>query len=291
MIFLYIFIFIISCLILIRSGAWIVQALTRIARFLRWKEFIVASLLMAFTTSLPELFFAISSALHKKPELYFSNVIGSNIIVLTLIIGGGTLIAKKLRFQGKTLQQSSLYSPLIAVLPLLLILDKNLSRVDGIILIFVSFLYLYWLLYKKARFTEVFLKRIKNGKVNFGLFLKDLAVFFIGISLLLISSEGLVWSTLNLAGELKIPLLIIGFFLAALGTSIPEITFGIKALKTNHKDMILGDAIGSVVVNSTLVLGIGVLIFPFEVPNLSPYSVGIIFTAITALFFAIFART
>ena len=291
MIWLYIFIFIISCLILAYSSTWIVRALVRMARFLEWREFIVASLLMAFVTSLPEFFVGIFSAFHKKPHLSFGDIMGSNIIVLTLVMGIGTLLAKRLKFKGKILQKSSLYACLIAPLPLLLILDGKLSRIDGVILLLTSALYFRWLLYQKERFTKILLQKLKNKKTHFKLFLKDLAMFFGGVFLLLFSAEGVVFSALNLAREFKLPSVVMGLFLVALGTSIPEISFGIKSITMGRKEMILGDAMGSVVINSTLILGVVALICPFEIPNLPPYLAGIIFTGITCLFFAIFART
>jgi len=290
MIFLYILIFILSCLILARSGTRIVHALTRIAQFLEWGEFMVASLLMAFVTSLPELFVGISSALHQKPQLSFGDIIGSNIIVLTLVMGVGTLMAKRLRFKGKILQKSSFYAPFIASLPLLLIVDKKLSRVDGAILVLTSILYFYWLLHQKERFTKTLLKKFKN-RSHFRSFLKDLGILLGGVFLLLCSAEGIVWSSLNLAREFNLPLVIMGLLVVALGTSLPEITFGIKSIAMGHKEMIIGDAMGSVVVNSTLILGTVALICPFEISNFSPYFSGILFTIITALVFAVFAKT
>ncbi|GAH91945.1 unnamed protein product, partial [marine sediment metagenome] len=82
----YISIFIGSCLLLISSGTWVVNSLIRIAKALGWKEFVVSFILMAFATSLPELFVGITSALNHKPALSFGNVIGSNIINLTLVV-------------------------------------------------------------------------------------------------------------------------------------------------------------------------------------------------------------
>lgn len=291
MIFLYISIFIISCLILSFSGTWIVKSLVRIAQFFRLREFIVASLLMAFATSLPELFVGISSALHGKPELSFGDVIGSNILVLTLVMGIGALMAKGLRFRGRVLQKSSFYAALIAPLPLLLLLDGKISRWDGIILLTVLGFYFYRLLSQEKKFTRIFSNTFKREWVRFRLFLKDFGMFFLSICLLLISAEGIVFSALNLAKNLDLPLVITGVLLVALGTSIPEITFGIKSITMGHKEMILGDAIGSVVVNSTLVLGLVALICPFEITNFSPYLMGILFTVVVASVFAIFAKT
>lgn len=291
MIYLYILIFIISCLILVRSGTWVVQALTRIAQFLKWREFIVTAVLMAFATSLPEIFIGINSALGKVPSLSFGTIIGSNIIALTLIIGIGTFLAKGLRFQGKVLQRSSFDASLITLLPLLLILDKRLSRIDGLILLSVFIFYFRQLLSQEERFTRILSNSFKEDRTEFKIFLNNLGIFLGGVLLVLLSAEGIVFSSSNLASALGLPLIIIGALFVALGTSLPEITFGIRSIAMGRKEMIIGVVIGSVVINSTLVLGLVALICPFEVADLLPYLIGTAFTMITALFFTIFSRT
>jgi len=291
MIWFYVLIFIISCLVLARSGTWIVRALTRIAQFLKWKEFIVASVLMAFATSLPELLIGITSALHQKPQLSFGDIIGSNIIVLTLVIGIGAILAKGLRFEGKILQRSSAYASIIACLPFLLILDGNLSRIDGVILILALVFYFYRLLSHGERFTKILSNFFNKDRDDFKPFLKNLGIFLGSVCLLLLSAEGIVFSAFNLAAILNLPLVIIGMFLVAIGTSLPEITFGIRSIAMGHKEMILGDVMGSVVINSTLVLGLVALICPFIIPDFSPYFVGIIFTAVTVFLFVVLTRT
>jgi cation:H+ antiporter len=291
MIEFYILIFGFSCLILVKSGALLVRALTRIAQFLGWKEFVVASVLMAFATSLPEIFIGVTSALHQQPELSFGNVIGSNIIALTLVIGIGAILAGGIKMEGKVLKKSTLYAIAIALLPFLLILDGKISRIDGTILILSLVFYFRQLLAQEERFTKVFSNDFKREWVHFKLFLKDLGIFLVGVFLLLLSAEGVVFSSLNLAAEFNLPLIIIGLFLVAFGTSIPEITFGVRSVILGHKEMVVGDAIGSVVVNSSLALGIVALISPFSISFFSPYLIGIIFTVITVFFFFVFSRT
>ena len=291
MFYLYILIFIASCLLLIRSGTWVVGSLVRIAKALGWKKFVVASVLMAFATSLPELFIGITSAFHQRPQLSFGNIIGANIIVLTLVAGGGALLAKGLKFEGKILRKSSLYAAVIAFLPFLLILDGKMSRWDGIILLLIFVFYFSHLFQEQKRFTEVFISEFKKDWTQFKLFLKDGLIFLGGVCLLLLSAEGIVFSASNLATSFNMPLVITGMFLVAIGTTLPEISFGIRSIAMGHKEMILGDILGSVVVNSTLILGLVVLISPFEIYNFSPYLIGIVFTAMTCLFFAVFSRT
>ena len=157
MIFLNILIFLASCLFLAFSSKWLIGALTRIAKFLGWKEFVVAFSLMAFGVSIPNFFVGIISALNNIPELSFGDVIGGNIVDLSLIIGLAALLSRKgLSAPSRTVQGSSIFTIVIAILPLILIFDRVLSRQDGILL-FLAFLgYVFWLFSKKERFTKVY---------------------------------------------------------------------------------------------------------------------------------------
>ncbi|MFH1841231.1 MAG: sodium:calcium antiporter [Candidatus Nealsonbacteria bacterium] len=291
MIWLYILVFIFSCLVLVKSGAWLVRSLTRITKYLQMTEFVVAFILMAFATTIPELFVGIVSAFHGEPELSFGNVIGSNIINLTLAVGLGVLVAKGLKCEGAVIQRASIYTGIIALLPILLMLDGRISRVDGVILILALAFYIQRLFYHKERFTRVFNNALGKGWGRFKLFIKDFGFFFLGLSLLLLAAEGIVWSSSLLAQVMGLPLVIIGALIVALGTNLPEITFGIKAIMMGHKDMVLGNLLGAVVINSTLVLGITVLIHPLEIFSFSPYITGLLFIVFAVFFFSLFSRT
>jgi len=131
----YFLIFIFSCFTLSYSGTWIVKSLVKIARFLKWKSFVVASLLMGLSTSLPEIFVGITSAMHNESELILGVIIGSNIIALTLVVGIGALkdgltLKRKtenlfLKRKSKKFLQSLILSSLILLqhwVPLLLML-------------------------------------------------------------------------------------------------------------------------------------------------------------------------
>jgi len=286
-----ILIFIISSLILVQSSRLVVKSLIRISHFLKWREFIVTAFLMAFVTSLPEIFIGITSALSRAPSLAFGAVIGSNIIALTLVIGIGTFLTKGLKFQGKVLQRAAFDASVITLLPLLLILDKRFSRLDGVVLLTALLFYFRQLLSHEERFTKILSNSFKTNNSKSRRFFKNLGIFFVGVILLLISAEGIVLSATGLAQTFDVPLVFIGALFVALGTSLPEITFGIRSIMMGRKEMIIGDVIGSIVINSTLVLALVALIYPFNIVDLSPYLIGTIFTAFTALFFMIFSRT
>lgn len=291
MFWLYILIFIISCLVLIQSGTLMVGALTRIAQFLEWREFTVAFFLMAFATSIPELFVGITSALHLKSALSLGNIIGSNVINLTLAIGIAVLLANGLSVETAIAQRNSVYVSIIASLPILLMLDGKLSRVDGLALLIVLVFYFHIMASEEKRFTKVLSKEYKREWPKFKLFLKDLGIFLGGVLLLLLAAQGIVLTSFFFAEAAGLSLAIIGILIVALGTNLPEIAFGVKAIALGHKEMVLGNLMGSVVANSTLVLGITILISPLEIPEFSPYITGIIFTVLAALFFVIFSKT
>lgn len=291
MIWPYILIFIVSCAVLIKSGVWLIRSLIRIAKYLKMTEFMVAFILMAFATSVPELFVGVISAFHGQPELSFGNVIGSNIINLTLAVAVCVFVAKGIKCEGAVIQRSAVYTMILAFLPILLMLDGSISRVDGVVLLLALAFYLQRLFYQKERFTKVFNNAMTRNWSRYKLFLKDLGLFSIGLVLLLVSAEGVVWSAGNLAAAFDLPLIIIGALMVALGTNLPEIVFGIRAITLGHKDMVLGNLLGSVVVNSTLVLGITVIIQPLVVAQFAPYFNGIAFVVAAALFFFVFART
>ena len=290
MAWLYFLLFIVSCLTLSYSGAWIVKSLVKIARFLKWKSFVISSVLMGFSTSLPEIFIGITSALHGESELMLGIVIGSNMIALTIVIGIGAVLTNGLMLNKKIVQRSTVYAILYSLLPLFLIKDGNLSRIDGVILLTSFILYFSQLISQEKRFTQVF-NRQKINWDNFKLFLFNISIFYGGLFLLLLSSEGIVFSTLKIAESFNIPTIIISIFLIAFGTSLPEITFGIRSMRMKQKNMMIGDVMGSIVTNSTLALGIASLISPIIIHDFSPYLNGVIFILITCLLFLVFART
>lgn len=265
--------------------------MVRIAKALEWSSFLVALVLMAFATSLPELFVGLSSAFHKIPQLSFGNVIGANILNLTLGIAVVVLVAGGLKIQKGIARRDALFTSFIAFLPILLMLDGQVSRVDGIVLLLALALYLKRLFGQKERLVKVFNDKFERDWTQFKLFLKDVAIFFAGMGLLLLSAEGVVRSARFFAGAINLPLVVTGIIFVSLGTVLPELTFGVKAIAMGHREMALGNFMGTVVVNSTLILGVVSLISPLKIPNFSPYFVGILFTVIIALIFAAFIRT
>lgn len=290
---IYLGIFIISALVLARSGVLVVNRLLRISRFLKWKKFIVSSLIMGLLSSMPELFVGLSASFSGKPELSFGNVVGSNIILFTLIMGLAVLLGGSIRLKGKTLERSLIFCGFYALLPLLLLVDGEFSRGDGIILIIALGFYLRELFLHQNRFSQVLKQKIEAQEPakNYNRFFLDVAFFVLGFLLLLFSAQGIVFSAGRLALLLNVPLVLIGALGIALGTSLPELTFGLRSIAAKQKEMFLGTVFGSVALNSSLILGLTCLIAPFRIYSMGLYINGFIFTGLAVLLFLIFFKT
>lgn len=258
-----VFWFAIACLVLIKSAGFVVKSLAKLAVSLRLTEFILGFVIVAVSTSLPELFVGITSSLKGIGELAIGNVIGANINDIALIMGISVLIGKKIKIDMSTIRDDLWYMLIIAVLPVILLMDHKLSRVDGAALICVFLIYM-WTIVSQRR---IFHKVAKNHeKKNLKSIFINISFFFVGIALLLISSRFVVKYASNISADLSIPPLLVGLFMVSVGTTLPELVFSYKAVLSKREGLLVGDLVGSVIVNSSLVLGTAALINPLTAP-------------------------
>jgi len=290
--YLYILIFVASCAGLYISGKWLVESLARIARILKWKEFVVAFFIMAFAGSIPNLFLGIFSALNKIPELSFGDIVGGNLIDLTIVVALAALIAKGLPADSRTIRTTSLFIIIIVVLPVFLIFDGYLSRTDGMILIATFFVYVVWLFSKKERFSKVYEEGDSEPVIKeFKYLITDFGKAILGLVVLLIAAGGIVESAKFFAEGLNMNLALVGILIVAFGNAIPEAYFAIASARKGQTWMILGNIMGAIIVPASLVLGIVAVICPIRITDSSPFVIGRIFLILSALFFFFFVKT
>lgn len=290
--FFWILIFILCAILLFWSSSWLVKALMRISDFLGWKEFVVAFFVMAIAGAAPNFFIGINSAIQKIPQLSFGDVIGGNLIDLSLAIALAVLIGNTAITTGsKVIIKSSMFTIVLALLPLFLILDGVLGRIDGILLISFFFFYVFWLFSKEERFKKVYEQDEKKDIKGFKDFMKNLCLVFGSLTALLLASYGIIESSLFFAEKLNFSIGLIGLLIVGVGNALPETYFAIASARQGKTKMILGNLMGSVIVSATLVLGIVALICPIRIDDFSPFAIARLFLIISVLFFIFFART
>lgn len=285
--------FLASALLLVLSGKWVIEALIRVAKYLGWKEFVVAFFTISLGAVLPEFFVGISSAMYGIPELSFGNIVGQNILLLTFTTGICALLLKDgLEMESRTVKAGATFAIAAAFLPLLLAMNGVLSRVDGIILILFFFLFVVWLFSRKDRFTQPFDgTEDPSGIPSLGIFLRDIAIIIGGFLLIILSAEGITMSADAFSKAFALSITAVGLVIVAIGVGIPETYFAISLAQKGKSWMILGGLMGSIAVSSTLVLGTVALLHPIIIENFQPLIFGRIFLVLAALSFLFFVRS
>lgn len=282
------FIFFLS--LLVYSGEWLVKILSRLAHYWRLSYFLIAFLIMALATSIPEFFISITSALNKTPELALGVIFGT-MTASALVLGSDLIFAPRPIKLGNTISRSdSLYTALIVFLPFVFIFNGVISRFEGLVLIMAAVIFSYHLFWTKKRFLRTIRHPYQSfsHKVRLYRFLnifKQYLFLILAIIVLLFSARLVVEYGKEMALSLPIPLVVIGLSFLAFSTTLPELIFEIKSVRMARSDLALGDLTGTMVVNAGLILGLTALIYPITISDFYPYWVTALYLALFLLFF------
>ena len=231
------------------------------ARNLGVSPLIIGLTIVGFGTSAPEMLVSAMAAWQGNPALGIGNAIGSNITNIGLVLGVTALITP-LIVKSETLRREYPLMFIIMLVGLMLLLDGEMNRLDGIILVIGLVLMVLWMIRISLRrdhdpMEDEFDKeipRLSTGKALFWL--------AVGLILLLGSSRMLVWGAVNIAEAMGISDLVIGLTIVAIGTSLPELAASVMSALRNEPDIAIGNVIGSNMFNLLAVLGLPGIIHP-----------------------------
>jgi len=274
-----IFLIFILSLVLIKSADMVIVALRRLGRTTHTGVFALSAIILALGTSLPELFVGITSALEGAQNLSLGVVIGSNIANIALIGALTAFIVGKISVHSDYIVHEVWVAFAAGLLPMLLVSDKELNRIDGLILIAVYLAYATG--FFKRRYEQISREQQEEESFLYGFFRrfnhidgsqrKEFGRLFIGIALLLASADGIVKLSSSLASTAGIPIFVVGLVVLAIGTSLPELAFSIKSISEHEPSMFFGNLLGSTIANSTLIVGTVSLIAPIKVIAFNEY--------------------
>ena len=238
-----------SLAILIWGADKFVDSSSLLAKKLGINELTIGLTVVALGTSAPEIFVGISSVLNQSENIAMGAVVGSNISNIALIFGVSCI--------GIALKPKE--TPIIQLAPFLLsavvlgitLHDLKVSTIDSILLLIVFLYFLYVIINNKSEaHINVPLEKEDQNKSITLLFLA------IGLIALIFGSRYAVIYAEKIAILLDISELIIGLTIVAIGTSLPELAATISAIMKKKTDMVVGNVIGSNVLNITLVVPI-----------------------------------
>jgi len=240
-----------------------------VARNFGISPLVIGIVLVGFATSLPEMLVSAIASWQGTPQMAIGNAVGSNITNIGLVIGICAMI-RPLSVHSRLLKRE--YPILLGIMlfVLLLLLDHQLDRFDGLWL-FVAFLFLLaWMvrLTKSKEYIDdpVALETAEEISTTMT---TQMAIFwwFLGFVLLLISSRMLVEGAVFIAHYFGVSDLVIGLTIVALGTSLPELAAAVVSTFKNEPDIVLGNVIGSNMFNLLPVMMMPAWIAPTAVPN------------------------
>jgi len=255
-------IFLVSMTVLIWGADQIINQSERIALKFKIPEFIIGATLIALGTSLPEMAASIAASLNGKPDIAIANVIGSNILNITLVLATVFLIAKTISPARDFFAKDSTWALVPVLVFILMILDGVISRFDAMLLLLLMGAYLLFLLRDATNIPEDDIEDLDEGTFSW---IKTIPILLGSFILVIVGAHFTVESASEIARDFGISEWIIGIIMISLGTSLPELVVSISAAIRGKVDMAIGNIIGSNMANTTVVLGSAALVAPMPI--------------------------
>ncbi len=252
---------VIGFILLIKGADFFVDGSAGIAKRFHVPSLVIGMTIVAMGTSAPECAVSVAASLKNSNTLAVSNVVGSNIFNLLIVIGLCAVITP-VAVKASTLKIEYPFSILVGVLLLVLGgIGMVLGRGDGIILLIIFVLFLLYMvrMAKKSSGDDGEQEEVKSLPMW-----KCLVFIVGGIAAIVIGSDLVVDAATNIAQTFGVSQTVIGLTIVAFGTSLPELVTSIVAARKKQIDMALGNVIGSNIFNVLFVLGIAASISPIS---------------------------
>ena len=282
---------VIGFVLLIKGADFFVEGSSSVAKRLHVPSIIIGLTIVAMGTSLPETAVSVSASLAGNNELAVSNVVGSNIFNLMVVIGVCAILAT-VNVARETIRRdiplSLICAGLLMLFGIIGLGDKTgmtLGHLDGVIFIVLFACYIIYMVRTAMKASKEGKKvEIEGGSdEEIKLVSVPVSILFIIGGAIAIAVGGDV--TVDAASRIASQTLI-GLTIVSIGTSLPELVTSIVAARKNEVDMALGNAIGSNIFNILMVLGIASAISPISIitENIIDLCVLIVFTICAWIF-------
>ena len=283
-ILLQVVILIVGFVLLIKGSDFFVDGSSNVASLLKIPTIIVGLTIVAFGTSAPEAAVSITSSITGSNALAVSNVIGSNLFNMLLIIGLCAML-KELKMDKPTLETDLPFLVVATIIcSVLMLIGFKFSRIDGIIALAILIIYIYFIIrgIKKGK-DDQSVSEVKMGLPRSVLYILG------GLAGIVIGANFVVDSASNIAMAFGMSETLVGLTIVAMGTSLPELATSITAIRKNEEGLVIGNVLGSNLFNLLFVLGLSSAISPITI-NHGMYVDILLLVGVTILFY-IFGKT
>ena len=280
--------------LLIKGADYFVEGASKLAQLLKVPPLLVGLTIVAFGTSSPEATVSIIAALEGSSEVSLGNVIGSNIVNITLVVGITAMI-NPLSVETATIRKEIPFTLLASVALWVLISDIALqnsgfnliTRSDGIIFLLFLAIFMYYIFEVARNNREQGAGDVPQAAgATWG---KNIFLTLVGLAGIIFGGDLVVDNATGIALSIGMSETLVGLTIIAIGTSLPELITSITAALKKQSEIALGNIVGSNILNILFVLGVSATISPLVV--IDKIFVDVIVMIILTVLLLIFSRT
>lgn len=287
---------IVGIALLIKGADFFVEGASSIARALHVSPLLIGLTIVAFGTSSPEATVSIIAALEENAGVAIGNVVGSNILNITFVVGVTALI-NPLKVENETIRKEIPFTLLASVALLILVSDVTLqsleanfiTRSDGFIFLLFFAVFLYYIFEVARNSREKLKEEASLSNTSAPSWGKNSIYTIGGLVAIIIGGDLVVDHATVIAYSFGMSETLVGLTIVAIGTSLPELITSITAAIKKEGDIALGNIVGSNIFNILFVLGAASVISPLAVD--SKIFVDLILMIVLTLILLVFSRT
>ncbi|MEK6822240.1 MAG: hypothetical protein AABY13_00300, partial [Nanoarchaeota archaeon] len=238
----------------------IVLGITSYARRLGLSDYITGLVVVAMAASMPEVIASMTALVAGREDVLFGTILGTNMVHIALVPGLLAVLGRKVEIESTILAKALLPLWVVLMIPFVLIaIDGELGRTDGIVLLLLFCLYLVWLWNQEKKLG------LMKKSVRVKTLWRDSFIFLGSLIVLLIAGQTLVFSSITFAGIVGIPAYFLAITIIAVGGALPDLAVGIKSVTQGHGDVGVGDILGSIAIEFLLFFGMVGIFHPIRI--------------------------
>lgn len=272
--------------LLLVGGTLLVRGASGIATHFNVPPMIIGLSVVAFGTSTPELIINITGAMSGETDLAFGNAVGSNLANFGLVLGAAAVLSP-IYLQGQVVRREVPFLLLITAILMVMAADDSLADVapmldrgDAIILLLLFTIFVYFivrdLILSEGDPVLQDAEHFNVGKSRSNLAINALLAIA-GMVGLMYGGQMTITQGAIIAEILAVPEVVVGIFIVAVGTSLPELVTSAIAAYKDETDLALGNIVGSNIFNSLVVLPAAAIIQPLPVPKGGDLDLAVVF--------------
>ena len=243
--------------LLVLAGGWTIDSSVAIARRAQLSRVFIGATIIAFGTSVPELFTSVNANLTGFPGISLGNIVGSNIANVLLVIGAAALVTTLAVTPSKVFKDIGIML-LATVIFVAGMLTGVFERWMGLLMFALLVGFVVW----QYLNNEIDASEVEEVEMSVG---RAAALLVGGIAGLAVGSELLVRGAVVAGQVIGVPEAVIGMTAVAIGTSLPELTASIAAAAKRETDLMFGNILGSNTFNILSIVALTAIIKPLEV--------------------------